>query len=188
MEGGCFANFQTNPQCLFWWSQLPLLSASLGWWPWGCGLLGSRITNGYDWMCGSEWQVNSQVLVDPDISEIRIPYMSITLWLLESMLVVSHLWFRGCTSSKILKFSPGRTRVFNRNLLTSLRWHSYNRWVFVDPLLKIDNLLRDFQWGRWLKKAIKHTSQLGSDEITWRIYIFHSLLKLKTHPESSWWM
>ena len=31
MEGGCFANFQTNPQCLFWWSQLPLLSASLGW-------------------------------------------------------------------------------------------------------------------------------------------------------------
>ena len=35
--------------------------------------------------------MNSQVLVDPDISEIRIPYMSITLWLLESMLVVSHL-------------------------------------------------------------------------------------------------
>ena len=28
-----------------------------------------------DWMCGSEWQFAT--VVDPDITEIRIPYMSI---------------------------------------------------------------------------------------------------------------
>ena len=127
MEGGCFANFQTNPQCLFWWSQLPLLSASLGWWPWGWLDVWERMA-----IRDSGW---------PRYNWDDIPYMSITLWLLESMLVVSRLWFRGCTSSKIPKFSPGRTRV------------------------KSEHLLRDFQWGRWLKKAIKHTSQLDDPKL-----------------------